>query len=153
MDLQARNYHHAAVGYLVYGLIYLGGAIYLDRIGRGPGGSVWWYLIGAAMAFGFPYLIWQRFRWMTRVLAVLVLVRVIGLVRIAARSESEPVPLPWGGDIASSHGAIVFMLIAVLTCILLARAGWQRRPAALSPSARGDAVRSRLRAEPASEDQ
>jgi hypothetical protein len=125
-DAQARKYNDAAIGYLVYGLIYLAGAIYLDRMGRGPDGTVWWYLIGAAMASGFPYLIWKRFKWVTRVLAVLVLVRVIGLARLAARPEPESVPLPWGGDIAVAHGAIVFMLIAVFTCILLARAGWQR---------------------------
>jgi hypothetical protein len=130
MDLRARKYNQAAIGYLVYGVIYLTGAIYLGRIGKGPDGTVWWYLIGAAMAFGFPYLIWKRFKWVTRILAVLVLVRVIGLVRIAVRAGTEPVPLPWGGEIATSHGAIVFMLIAVTTCILLARAGWQRSPAA-----------------------
>jgi hypothetical protein len=130
MELLVRNYNHAAIGYLVYGVIYLAGAIYLGRIGKGPDGGVWWYLVGAAMTFGFPYLIWKQFKWVTRILAVLVLVRVIGLVRIAVRAGTEPVPLPWGGEIAMSHGAIVFMLIAVLTCILLARAGWQRRPAA-----------------------
>jgi uncharacterized membrane protein len=130
MDLQTRKYAQAAIGYLVYGLIYLAGAIYLGRIGRGPAANMLWYFIGAAMAVGFPYLIWKRFKWMTRVLAVLVLVRVIGLVRIAARAELEPVPLPWGGEIATSHGAIVFMVIAVLTCVLLARAGWQRSTAA-----------------------
>jgi hypothetical protein len=130
MDLQAQKYNQAAVGYLVYGLIYLAGAIYLGRIGKGPEGSVWWYLVGAGMALGFPYLIWKRFKWMTRVLAVLILVRVIGLLRLAARGASDSVPLPWGGEIATSHGAIVFMLIAVLACVLLARAGWQRSPAA-----------------------
>src|SRR4029450_9721967 len=97
MDLRARKYNQAAIGYFVYGVIYLAGAIYLARIGKGPGGAVWWSFIGAAMAFGFPFLIWKRFKWVTPVLAVLVLVRVIGLVRIAARAESDPVPLPWGG--------------------------------------------------------
>src|SRR4030095_8962288 len=111
MDRQARKYNQAAIGYFVYGLIYLGGAIYLGRIGKGPDGAVW-YLIGAAMAFGFPYLIWRRFKWMTRGLAVLVLVRVIGLARIAARAESDPVPLPWGGEIATWHGAVIFILTA-----------------------------------------
>jgi hypothetical protein len=130
MDLRARKYNQAAIGYLVYGLIYLAGAIYLGRIGKGPDGTAWWYVIGAAMAFGFPYLIWKRFKWVTRVLAVLVLVRVIGLVRIAVQAGTEPVPLPWGGEIVTSHGAIVFMLITVTTCILLARAGWQRSPVA-----------------------
>jgi hypothetical protein len=125
MDLQARKYNQAAVGYLVYGLIYLAGAIYLGRIGRGPDGSALWYLVGATIAFGFPYLIWKRFKWMTRVLAVLVLVRVIGLARIAVRAESDPVPLPWGSEIATWHGAGIFMVIALLACILLARAGWQ----------------------------
>jgi hypothetical protein len=130
MDLRARKYNQAAIGYLVYGVIYLTGAIYLGRIGKGPDGAVWWYVIGAAMAFGCPYLIWKRFKWVTRILAVLVLVRVIGLVRIALRAGTEPVPLPWGGEIVTSQGAIVFMLIAVTTCILLARAGWQRNTAA-----------------------
>jgi hypothetical protein len=129
MDLRARKYNQAAIGYFVYGLIYLAGAIYLARIGRGPGGTAWWYLIGAAMAFGFPYLIWRRFTWVTRILAVLVLVRVIGLVRIALRAGTEQVPLPWGGEVTTAQGAILFALIAVTTCILLARAGWQRSPA------------------------
>ena len=129
MDSHARKYHHAAVAYLVYGVIYLVGAVYLGRIGRGPDGSAWWYVIGAAMALGFPYLIWMRAKWITRILAVLVLVRVIGLFRIALRSGTDGVPLPWGGEIATSHGAIVFMVIAIATCILLARAGWQRSPA------------------------
>lgn len=130
MDLGARKYTQAAIGYLVYGVIYLAGAIYLGRIGRGPDATVWWYIIGAAIAFGFPCLIWKRFKWMTRILSVLLLVRVGGLVRIAVRDDTAPVPLPWGGEIATSHGAIVFMLIALTTCILLARAGWQRSPAA-----------------------
>jgi hypothetical protein len=126
MELRVQKYKQAAIGYLVYGTIYLTGAVYLGRIGIGPDGTVWWYLVGAAMTFVFPYLIWKRLKWVTRILAVLVLVRVIGLVRIAVRAGTEPVPLPWGGEIATSHGAIVFMLIAALTCILLARAGWQR---------------------------
>jgi hypothetical protein len=130
MDVRARKYNQAAIGYLVYGVIYLASAIYLGWIGRGPDGMVGWYVIGAAMAFGCPYLIWKRFKWVTRILAVLVLVRVIGLVRIALRFGTEPIPLPWGGEIVTSQGAIVFMLIAAITCILLARAGWQRNPAA-----------------------
>ena len=96
MDLRARKYNQAAIGYLVYGVIYLAGAIYLGRIGKGPDGTAWWYVIGAAMAFGFPYLIWKRFKWVTRILAVLGVVRVIGLVRIALRAGAEQVPLPWG---------------------------------------------------------
>jgi hypothetical protein len=130
MDVSARKYKQAAFGYLVYGVIYLAGAIYLGRIGKGPDGTAWWYVIGAAMAFGFPYLIWKRLKWVTRLLAMLVLVRVIGLIRIAVRAGTEQVPLPWGGEIATSHGAIVFMLIAAATCLLLARAGWQGSPVA-----------------------
>jgi hypothetical protein len=129
MDFRARKYNQAAIGYLVYGVIYLAGAIYLAQIGEGRDGTAWWYLVGAAMALGFPYLIWKRFKWVTRILAVLVLVRVIGLVRIALRAGTEQVPLPWGGEITTAQGAILFMLIAAATGILLARAGWQRSPA------------------------
>jgi hypothetical protein len=132
MDFRARKYNQAAIGYLVYGVIYLAGAIYLGQIGEGRGGTTWWYLVGAAMAVGFPYLIWKRFKWVTRILAVLVVVRVIGLVRIALRAGTEPVPLPWGGEITIAQGAILFIIIAATTGILLARAGWQRS-AALTP--------------------
>lgn len=125
MDHSARKYRQASIGYLVYGVIYLSGAIHLGRMGRGPGGTVWWYLIGAAMTVGVPWLIWKQFRWVTRILALLVFVRAIGLARIAVRSNTELVPLPWGGEIATSHGAVAFMLVAVATCVLLARAGWQ----------------------------
>ena len=128
MDPRAQKYNQAAIAYLVYGVIYLAGAIYLGWIGKGPDGTARWYLIGAAMAFGFPYLIWKQFKWVTRLLAVLVLVRVIGLLRIALRSGTQPVPLPWGGETTTSAGAIAFMLVAAITCVLLARAGWERSP-------------------------
>ena len=128
MDRGARKYTQAAIGYLVYGVIYLAGAIYLARIGKGPDAAPWWYLLGAAMVVGLPYLIWKRFKWVTRILAVLVLVRVIGLARIALRAGAEQVPLPWGGEVTTAQGAILFMLVAAATCILLARAGWQRSP-------------------------
>jgi hypothetical protein len=78
----------------VYGVIYLTGAIYLGSIGKGPDATVWWYVVGAAIAIGFPYLIWKRIKWVTRILALLLIVRVIGLVRIAVRRGTEPVPLP-----------------------------------------------------------
>lgn len=124
-----RRYNQAAIAYLVYGLIYLGGAIHLGRIGRGPEGGVWWYVVGGVMAFGFPYLIWKRFQWVTRILALLVLVRVLGLVRLALRTGHGTVPLPWGGEIETSHGASGFMIVALVTAFLLARAGWQARAA------------------------
>lgn len=130
MDAHARRYQQAAIGYLIYGLLYLAGAIYLGRIGMGPGGTVWWYVLGAVMAFGLPYLVWRRYTWVTRILALLVLVRVVGLVRIAVRPGPDPVPLPWGGEVAMSHGAIAFALVALVTCVLLARAGWSRNSAA-----------------------
>ena len=126
MDGRARAYTQAAAGYLVYGLIYLAGAIHLGRLGLGPGGTPWWYVVGAAMALGFPWLIWKQYVWVTRILAILLAVRVIGLARIALTAGAESVPLPWGGAIATSQGAIVFMLIAMAACMLLARAGWYR---------------------------
>lgn len=129
MELRARKYQQAAVAYLVYGVIYLAGAIYLGRMGRGPEGSVWWYLVGAAIALGLPYLIWNQYTWVTRILSLLVLLRAVALARIAMRGGTEAVPLPWGGDMATWQGAILFMLVAAITGVLLARAGWERSPA------------------------
>lgn len=139
MQTTSRKYRQAAVAYLIYGLIYLAGAIYLGQVGKGPPGGPLWYVIGALMALGFPVLIWFEFKWVTRALAILVFIRVIGLLRIGLRTERENVPLPWGGEISLQLGAFVFLLVAAVACFLLARAGWQR------------GVRSQSQASPSSE--
>lgn len=112
--------------YLVYGLVYLAGAVYIAEVGlseRAASGLVW-FLIGALFVLVFPVLIWKGYKWFTRILAVLVLVRIIGLVRILFDDAGEVVPMPWGTGLPMAYGAAVFLLIAAVTCFMLARAGW-----------------------------
>lgn len=124
MATQTQKYREAALTYLVYGLVYLSGAVYLawmDVVAR----SGWmWFLVGAAFILVLPPLIWKEFKWVTRILAVLVFVRVVGLVRTAVAVGGETVPMPWGGSLPMRYGAIVFLLIALGTCAMLVRAGW-----------------------------
>lgn len=124
MPTRTEKYHQAALTYLVYGLLYLSGAVYLaqmDVVAR----SGWaWFLIGMLFVLVLPPLIWYEFKWVTRLLAVLVFVRIAGLGRTIFTSEGETVPLPWDGELAVRTGAIIFLLVAAVTNAMLVRAGW-----------------------------
>ncbi|MEX0821130.1 MAG: hypothetical protein WD021_03205 [Rhodothermales bacterium] len=130
MKADTKKYRQAAAAYLIYGILYLFGALYMAQTGAseramGPG-SVWWFLLGGAMVVALPVLIWKEYTWLTRVLAVLVGVRVVGLGRLLVRGEWDAVPMPWGGTLSEAYGAAVFFVVSVCACVLLARAGWGR---------------------------
>lgn len=124
MPTRTQKYHQAALTYLVYGLLYLSGAVYLaemDVVAR----SGWaWFLVGAVFVLVLPPLIWKEFKWLTRILALLVFVRIVGLGRTIAGAGGESVPLPFGGALPLEYGAAGFLLIAVVTDVMLIRAGW-----------------------------
>jgi hypothetical protein len=131
MANRTQKYHQAAIAYLVYGVLYLAGALYLGSVGVGPGGGVVWYIVGAVVVLVFPLLIWKGFKWFTRILAGLILFRIAGLIQVILRDSGEGVPMPWGGTLPVRSGALILLLIAGVTCFMLIRAGWefQRRRA------------------------
>ena len=125
-----RKYHQAAVTYLVYGLIYWGGGFYLIETGISQQSGAAWFVIGGLFIVLFPPLIWyggrsKILKWFTRLLAVFLVVRLIGLLRVILNDDGVMVPLPWGGEIALVYGAAAFMLVAAVACWMLARAGFQ----------------------------
>lgn len=124
MATQTQKYHHAALTYLVYGLLYLSGAVYLAQMNVVARSGWMWFVIGILFVLVLPPLIWKEFKWITRILAVLVFVRVAGLGQTILTSNGETVPLPWNGELALRTGATIFLLIAAVTGAMLARAGW-----------------------------
>ena len=123
-------YKQAAIAYLIYGVIYLVGAIYLSQAGlsdrgdMGNGGWIW-YVVGGLFVVVFPLLIWKEIRWFTLLIAFFMLYRVYELTRIAMDAQPDLIPMPWGGDMTRSTGAIIFAVVAVLTMGMLLRAGLQ----------------------------
>lgn len=124
-----KKYHQAAITYLIYGLIYWGGGLYLIETGLSQQSGTAWFIIGALFILLFPPLIWNGARsnilkWFTRLLAVFLVVRLAGLVRVILNDAGAPAPLPWGGEIPLVYGTVVFLLVAAVACWMLARAGW-----------------------------
>lgn len=123
MAARTRKYHQAAIAYLIYGLIYLSGAVYLAEVGAVARSGWVWFLVGVVFLLVLPPLIWKEYKWITRILAVLVGVRIIGLVRLII-TDSGTVPMPWGGAMKMAYGAFVFLVVAVGAGVMLVRAGW-----------------------------
>ena len=124
---QLNPYQQAAVVYLVYGLVYLGGATYLASIGRATRGSpALWLAMGSVFVLIFPVLIWRGFKWVTRLLSILLGIRVLGLAKVLVASPMVWVPLPGGLQLPQRAGAFVFLLVALAACVATARAGWGR---------------------------
>lgn len=123
---RVEKYHQAAVAYFIYGVIYLSGAVYLAEAGVVERSGWVWFLVGLGFVLVLPPLIWRGFTWFVRVLAVLVLLRIAGLIRVIAADDGATVPLPGGTPLPMAVGAVVFLLVAAATCAMLVRAGWAR---------------------------
>jgi hypothetical protein len=135
----------AARAYLVYGVVYWLGGVYLATQGVGVRGGrvmqagVVWILLGLVLVLLIPYLLARPRAWFerwilsrrdfARVLAAFMAVRAWHVAQVALRPETTSVPAPWGGEITFRLGAIVFMIVTVAALVLIARAAWTKEAA------------------------
>ncbi|AWT59153.1 MAG: hypothetical protein DF168_00333 [Candidatus Moanabacter tarae] len=114
-------YRRAAIMYLIYGIVYLLGAILQitpERMGVFFGFVPWWafYLLGMLSVVFLPFLVWCRLKWFTRVLAFGPAIKSISLVfkqyRILVTGET-PLFYNW-----------LFIFVALFAAIHLFQAGW-----------------------------
>ncbi len=126
------KFTHAAVAYLIYGIIYEGVAAL--RIWQGslpPGLSssrmAVYLIIGALIMVALPYFIYRGYRRFTQIIALLVGLRVIALVGILGGYhlfffyDREPFFLK---KMSPDAVYAVALLIALGTLVFLIRAGW-----------------------------
>jgi hypothetical protein len=133
------RFRDAARAYLVYGIVYWIGGVYLALHGIGVRGSmgtagVMWIVFGLVFVVAVPYLLVRRRPWFerwvlsrrdfARVLAVLMAVRAWHVLRVALRPETASVAAPWGGEITFRAGAAVFFLVTVVALLFVAVAAW-----------------------------
>jgi len=135
----------AARAYLVYGVIYWIGGLYLAVQGVGVRGGrmmqpgVAWIVLGLVFVAAIPYLLVQRRAWFerwilsrrdfARVLTALMALRAWHVLRVALRPENASVPAPWGGEMTFRAGAIVFLVVTVAALVLVGRAAWTKEAA------------------------
>jgi hypothetical protein len=133
------RFRQAAIAYLVYGILYLGGAVYLVGQGMGVRGmaggrpGVVWFVLGTLFVVVFPWLIakgpeGRGYLWFTRILTLLVAYRAFEVARVALSPKAAAVPLPGGGEVSMATGAGLFLLVTLGTMVMLARAAWSRDP-------------------------
>jgi hypothetical protein len=111
-------YLQAAAGYVVYGIVYLGGAIARltpERQVTFLGFVPWWalYVGGAALIAVLPWVIVRWRPWPARIVALGPLSKAIVL----------------GGRLLRGSGGVfdvVFAVVAAAACVLLLRAGFSR---------------------------
>jgi hypothetical protein len=143
-DLQ-RRFRDAARGYLIYGVVYYVGGLYLLWHGVGVMGSMegrqlstlgFWALAGLLPMLGIPYLLYRRHAWFerwvfsrrdfARVVGLLLTFRAYKVGQVVTHHHGASVPAPWGGSITFQVGAAVFVVITVGALVLVARAAWAR---------------------------
>ena len=133
-------YRGAAVAYLVYGVVYLVGGLYLISHGVGVAGArteaattgamVRWGLIGLVPLVVIPLLLWRPWSllggWISRrgfagLVALFLIVRSYRVGEVAMRGGGA-VPTPWGGDVGFQAGAVVFLAFTLAALAFLLRA-------------------------------
>ena len=133
MATRQEKFRQAALSYLIYGCLYLAGAIYIVVIGiagramTGRSGVIW-FGVGTILIILFPWLISKGSVWFTRLLVVLVLFRVVGVARVMITPTISMVPLPGGMELSMRTGAAFFLLVTLGTGYMLARAAWDLKP-------------------------
>jgi ABC-type Na+ efflux pump permease subunit len=114
-------YQRAAVAYLVYGLVYLLGAVLQltpDRQRDFFGFVPWWvfYLAGVLVICTLPVFIWRQHKWFTRVLCFFPAIKALSLCVKQGRLLGAGEP----SDIYNWF----FAVVALVAAGLLFRAGW-----------------------------
>ena len=139
------RFQAAARAYVVYGLVYLVGGLYLISQGVGVMGAstgaattrtmLRWGLIGLIPLVIVPWLLARRWSWLggwlsrrtfAWVLAVLLAVRAVKVGEAAWRSTAA-VAAPWGGEITFRAGAVVFLVVTLTALAFVLRAGLSGR--------------------------
>ena len=126
------KFMHAAVAYLIYGIIYEGFAALRIWQGSSPPGlsssrMALYLIIGAIVMVVLPWLIYRGYRRFTQIIALLVGLRAIALVAILGGYrlfffyEREPFFLK---KMSSDAVYAAALLIALGTLVFLIRAGW-----------------------------
>ena len=136
---RSEKYRQAAVAYFIYGLLYLFGAVYAASTGISEraalsGGSIGWFVIGGVVVLLFPYLIWSGYKWFTRVLAALLMVRITGLILTLTTEGSRVISMPGGVQLPGVIGSLIFLLVTLAAFGMLVRAGWNLSAFARRPS-------------------
>ena len=135
------KFRAAAGAYLLYGVVYWIGGVYLALQGIGVRGSVvssgiGWILVGSVFVLVIPYLLGRPRPWFeqwilsrrdfARILALFLAVRAWKVGQVALRPESGWVPLPWPGALSFRVGAAVFFVVTVGALAFVTRAAWAR---------------------------
>jgi hypothetical protein len=133
MATRQEKFQQAALSYLIYGCLYLGGAIYVavtGIVGRAmtTRSGVIWFGVGTILVVLFPWLISKGYVWFTRLLVFLVLLRAVGVARVMIKPTIPAVPLPGGIEISMRVGAFLFLLVTLGASYMLARAAWDLSP-------------------------
>lgn len=139
MATRDEKFREAAWTYLVYGVLYWFGGLYLQLQGLGPGRRVlFWFIVGGALILLVPYLLMRERAWFdhwvlsrrdfARIMTVLVLFRALEVGRIALRGAAfSQMPAVGGGVFPTRAGAWLFFAVTMITAAMLARAAWSRR--------------------------
>jgi hypothetical protein len=136
------RFRTAARVYVLYGLVYMAGGLYLIAHGVGVAGArtegataravIGWGLIGLIPLVVIPLLLWRRWSWLggwvsrrtfAWLVAALLAIRAFKVAEVAVRGGGS-VPAPWGGSLSFQAGAIVFLVVtlAALLCVVRAAA-------------------------------
>ena len=133
------RFRDAARAYLVYGVIYWIGGVWLAFHGVGvrgdlAGRGMLWLVLGLVFVVGIPYLLRRPRPWFerwflgrrdfARILTLFMAIRAWAVLRVALRSETASVAAPWGGDVTFRAGAAVFFIVTIVAALFVAVAAW-----------------------------
>jgi len=138
-----RRFRVAAYAYLVYGVVYWLGGMWLlsqgvgvmgGRTGAGTTASLArWGLIGAVPLILIPLLLSRRWSWLrgaagvarrafAALIVLLLALRAWKVGAVALHGDGASIAAPWGGAMTFQAGAAIFLVVTLAALVAVARA-------------------------------
>lgn len=136
------RFKHAALAYLVYGIVYEGWAVYaLYARGLPVRGLEYAFLgVGLALLMAFPWLLYQGHVWFARLLSALVAMRILAVVSVLSGVGAPNLARRALGGITRQESPellyVVALAVSLVTLFFIVRAAWyfqEGRPRARTP--------------------
>ncbi|MCZ6688648.1 MAG: hypothetical protein O7H41_03495 [Planctomycetota bacterium] len=127
------RFRAAAWAFFIYGLVDWSWAMRRGSLQIEGQTGAFWYGVGGLILVGVPWVLaggtqGRGYLWISRIVPLFVVLRMIDLARAIVTQESEEIPVPIIGHLSTGLAAQILLGLAAIALFFIVRAAWFTNP-------------------------